>query len=61
METFYPLLETRRQFLLRTGNGIGAAALSTMLNPALIGSAMGEGMQPRVSKYSSYNKSYNRK
>lgn len=45
METFNPLLETRRQFLLRTGNGIGAAALSTMLNPALIGSAMGEGMQ----------------
>lgn len=45
METFNPLLETRRQFLLRTGNGIGAAALSTMLNPSLIGSAMGEGMQ----------------
>lgn len=45
MQPFNPLLETRRQFLLRTGNGIGAAALSTMLNPALIGSAMGEGMQ----------------
>ncbi|HAN82978.1 MAG TPA: sulfatase [Verrucomicrobiales bacterium] len=46
MQPFNPLLETRRQFLLRTGNGIGAAALSTMLNPSLIGSAMGEGMQP---------------
>lgn len=46
MQLFNPLLETRRQFLLRTGNGIGAAALSTMLNPSLIGSAMGEGMQP---------------
>ena len=45
MQPFNPLLETRRQFLLRTGNGIGAAALSTMLNPSLIGSAMGEGMQ----------------
>ncbi|MDA7865946.1 DUF1501 domain-containing protein [Akkermansiaceae bacterium] len=45
METFNPLLETRRQFLLRTGSGIGAAALSTLLNPGLIGSAMGEGMQ----------------
>jgi hypothetical protein len=46
MQPFNPLLETRRQFLLRTGNGIGAAALSTMLNPSLIGSAMGEVMQP---------------
>jgi hypothetical protein len=36
-----PLIESRRQFLLRSGNGFGAAALSTLLDPSLIGSAMG--------------------
>ena len=28
--------ESRRQFLLKSGNGLGAAALSTMLNPKLL-------------------------
>lgn len=45
METFNPLIETRRQFLLRSGNGLGAAALSTLINPALLNSAMGAGME----------------
>ncbi|NOX98332.1 MAG: DUF1501 domain-containing protein, partial [Verrucomicrobia bacterium] len=31
--------ESRRQFLLKSGNGLGAAALSTLLNPDLLGSA----------------------
>ena len=29
----------RRNFLLRMGGGVGATALSTLLNPALIGTA----------------------
>ena len=45
METFNPLIESRRQFLLRSGNGLGAAALATLLNPGLIGSARGAGME----------------
>ncbi|MCX8239029.1 MAG: DUF1501 domain-containing protein [Akkermansiaceae bacterium] len=44
METFNPLIETRRQFLLRSGGGLGAAALSTLLNPGLLNSAMGAEM-----------------
>ena len=39
MNYFNPLTESRREFLLRSGNGLGAAALSTLLNPGLIGSA----------------------
>ena len=38
MNYFNPLTESRREFLLRSGNGLGAAALSTILNPGLIGS-----------------------
>jgi hypothetical protein len=30
--------ESRRRFLLRSGNGVGAMALSTLINPSLIGS-----------------------
>ena len=45
METFNPLIETRRQFLLRSGNGLGAAALSTLMNPGLLNSAMGAGLE----------------
>lgn len=45
MEQFNPLIETRRQFLLRTGGGLGAAALSTMLNPSLLNSAMADDLQ----------------
>ncbi|MGB1930358.1 MAG: DUF1501 domain-containing protein [Mariniblastus sp.] len=30
--------ESRRQFLLRSGNGVGAMALSTLINPSLVGS-----------------------
>ena len=45
METFNPLIETRRQFLLRSGNGLGAAALSTLMNPGLMNSAMGAGLE----------------
>lgn len=45
METFNPLIETRRQFLLRSGNGLGAAALSTLINPGLLNSAMGAGLE----------------
>lgn len=41
MNYFDPIVESRRQFLLRSGNGLGAAALSTLLNPGLLGSAMG--------------------
>ena len=33
--------ESRRQFLLKSGNGLGAAALSTLLNPNLFGSSAG--------------------
>lgn len=33
------LTESRRQFLLKSGNGLGAAALSTLINPGLFGSA----------------------
>ncbi len=37
-----PLIEhTRRQFLLKSGNGLAAAALSTLFNPALIRGARG--------------------
>ena len=32
-----PMTEARRRFLLTTGNGLGAAALSTLWNPNLIG------------------------
>jgi hypothetical protein len=39
MNYFNPLTESRREFLLRSGNGLGAAALGTLLNPGLIGSA----------------------
>ena len=35
--------ESRRQFLLKSGNGLGAAALSTLLNPQLFGSSLGGG------------------
>ncbi|MDA7887751.1 DUF1501 domain-containing protein [Akkermansiaceae bacterium] len=42
MNYFDPLIESRREFLLRSGNGLGAAALSTLFNPGLIGSAMGK-------------------
>ncbi len=41
MNYFDSIVENRRQFLLRSGNGLGAAALSTLLNPGLLGSAMG--------------------
>lgn len=34
-----PLAEQRRHFLLKSGFGIGAAALNTLMNPALVGSA----------------------
>lgn len=43
--TYQALVESRRSFLLKTGGGLGAAALSTLLNPGLIGSAMGSEMQ----------------
>ncbi|MFT5466302.1 MAG: hypothetical protein ACI8UO_001400, partial [Verrucomicrobiales bacterium] len=33
------LTESRRNFLLKTGNGLGAAALSTLWNPGIVGSA----------------------
>ena len=33
--------ESRRQFLLKSGNGLGATALSTLLNPNLFGSSAG--------------------
>ena len=39
MDTYHDLTETRRQFLLKTGGGLGAAALSTLWNPGIIGSA----------------------
>ena len=45
METFCPYVETRRQFILRTGTGLGAAALSTLLNPSILSSAAGAEMQ----------------
>jgi len=44
MNYFDPIIENRRQFLLRNGNGLGAAALSTLLSPSLLSSAMGAGM-----------------
>jgi len=34
--------ETRRRFLLRSGNGVGALALSTLFNPALVGNVRAE-------------------
>jgi hypothetical protein len=43
--TYQALVESRRSFLLKTGGGLGATALSTLLNPGLIGSAMGSEMQ----------------
>ena len=30
--------ESRRRFLMRSGNGVGAMALSTLINPSLVGS-----------------------
>ena len=42
--------ESRRQFLLKSGNGLGAAALSTLLNPELFGSSSNTGL-PQFPSY----------
>lgn len=44
--------ESRRQFLLKSGNGLGAAALSTLLNPELLASkASGNVGLPQFPSY----------
>ena len=42
---------TRRRFLLNTGHGMGAAALSSLWNPGIIGSAQAAGGLPEFPNF----------
>ncbi len=48
------ITEKRRHFLLKTGHGLGAAALSTLWNPAIVGTAAAARSNPGLGRFPNF-------